>query len=456
MPLHLTNTLTRTKEAFKPQDPTRVTMYLCGPTVYDYAHIGNARPAVVFDVLFRLLRRIYGEAHVVFARNITDIDDKIILAASRLGEPIATVTERFAAIYREDTAGLGVLPPTIEPLATAHIGEMIDLISRLIEKGYAYANPTGVNFHVPAMADYGKLSGRAQEDLEAGARVEVDEAKRNPADFALWKAAKPGEPAWDSPWGPGRPGWHIECSAMAGAHLGETIDIHAGGHDLIFPHHENEIAQSECATGKPFARYWVHNGFLDFDGEKMSKSTGNVARIHELRSLWPSEVLRWALLSAHYRAPLDWNEGLLDQSKAALDRLYRALQRVKAVKSAAAAPSAGFLEALEDDLATPRALAELFGLASALNKSEDPDEQAMLKAQILAGGALMGLLQSDPDAWFRGAEDEAAEIDALVAARTAARAARDFAEADRLRGELTARGVEIMDGAGGSTWRRIG
>ncbi|NDC58576.1 MAG: cysteine--tRNA ligase [Alphaproteobacteria bacterium] len=456
MPLHLTNTLTRTKEAFKPQDPTRVTMYLCGPTVYDYAHIGNARPAVVFDVLFRLLRRIYGEAHVVFARNITDIDDKIILAASRLGEPIATVTERFAAIYREDTAGLGVLPPTIEPLATAHIGEMIDLISRLIEKGYAYANPTGVNFHVPAMADYGKLSGRAQEDLEAGARVEVDEAKRNPADFALWKAAKPGEPAWDSPWGPGRPGWHIECSAMAGAHLGETIDIHAGGHDLIFPHHENEIAQSECATGKPFARYWVHNGFLDFDGEKMSKSTGNVARIHELRALWPSEVLRWALLSAHYRAPLDWNEGLLDQSKAALDRLYRALQRVKAVKSAAAAPSAGFLEALEDDLATPRALAELFGLASALNKSEDPDEQAMLKAQILAGGALMGLLQSDPDAWFRGAEDEAAEIDALVAARTAARAARDFAEADRLRGELTARGVEIMDGAGGSTWRRIG
>jgi cysteinyl-tRNA synthetase len=431
-------------------------MYLCGPTVYDYAHIGNARPAVVFDVLFRLLRRIYGEAHVVFARNITDIDDKIILAASRLGEPIATVTERFAAIYREDTAGLGVLPPTIEPLATAHIGEMIDLISRLIEKGYAYANPTGVNFHVPAMADYGKLSGRAQEDLEAGARVEVDEAKRNPADFALWKAAKPGEPAWDSPWGPGRPGWHIECSAMAGAHLGETIDIHAGGHDLIFPHHENEIAQSECATGKPFARYWVHNGFLVFDGEKMSKSTGNVARIHELRALWPSEVLRWALLSAHYRAPLDWNEGLLDQSKAALDRLYRALQRVKAVKSAAAAPSAGFIEALEDDLATPRALAELFGLASALNKSEDPDEQAMLKAQILAGGALMGLLQSDPDAWFRGAEDEAAEIDALVAARTAARAARDFAEADRLRGELTARGVEIMDGAGGSTWRRIG
>jgi len=456
MPLHLTNTLTRTKEAFKPQDPARVTMYLCGPTVYDYAHIGNARPAVVFDVLFRLLRRTYGEAHVVFARNITDIDDKIILAASRLGEPIAAVTERFAAIYREDTAGLGVLPPTIEPLATAHIGEMIDLISRLIEKGYAYANPMGVNFHVPAMADYGKLSGRAQEDLEAGARVEVDEAKRNPADFALWKAAKPGEPAWDSPWGPGRPGWHIECSAMAGAHLGETIDIHAGGHDLIFPHHENEIAQSECATGKPFARYWVHNGFLDFDGEKMSKSTGNVARIHELRALWPSEVLRWALLSAHYRAPLDWNEGLLDQSKAALDRLYRALQRVKAVKPASLSPSAGFVEALEDDLATPRALAELFGLASALNKSEDPDEQATLKAQILAGGALMGLLQADPDAWFRGAEDEAAEIDALVAARTAARAARDFAEADRLRAELTARGVEIMDGAGGSTWRRIG
>ncbi|MBU6372350.1 MAG: cysteine--tRNA ligase [Alphaproteobacteria bacterium] len=456
MPLHLTNTLTRTKEAFKPQDPTRVTMYLCGPTVYDYAHIGNARPAVVFDVLFRLLRRTYGDAHVVYARNITDVDDKIIVAAAQRGEPISAVTDKFTRIYRDDTAGLGVLPPTIEPLATAHIGQMIALIERLIEKGYAYATPTGVNFHVPAMATYGKLSGRALEDLEAGARVEVDATKRNPADFALWKAAKPDEPYWESPWGPGRPGWHIECSAMAGEHLGETIDIHAGGHDLIFPHHENEIAQSECATGKPFARYWVHNGFLNFGDEKMSKSLGNVALIHELRARWPGEVLRWALLSAHYRAPLEWNPALLEQSKAALDRLYRAVQRVGAVAPAGREPSPALIEALEDDLATPRALAELFGLASALNKSEDAAEQAVLKGQLLAGAGLMGLLQVEPDAWFRGAEDEAAEIDALVAARTAARAAKNWAEADRIRTELTARGVEIMDGAGGSTWRRIG
>jgi len=456
MPLQLTNTLTRTKEAFKPHDPDRVTMYLCGPTVYDYAHIGNARPAVAFDVLVRMLRRTYGADHVVYARNITDIDDKIILAAAKTGEPIAAVTEKYARIYREDTAALNVLPPTLEPLATAHIGEMLALIARLVEGGHAYATASGVNFHVPSMADYGKLSGRAVEDLEAGARVDVDEAKRHPADFALWKAAKPGEPAWDSPWGPGRPGWHIECSAMAGAGLGETIDIHAGGHDLIFPHHENEIAQSECATGKPFARYWVHNGFLNFGDEKMSKSLGNVALIHGLRAQWPGEALRWALLSAHYRAPLDWNAALLDQSKASLDRLYRALQRVKDVAADGDAPPDALVEALEDDLATPRALAELFALASALNKSDDPHEQAALKGELLAGGALMGLLQGDPDAWFRGAEDEAAAIDALVAARTAARAAKDWAAADRIRAELTERGVEIMDGAGGSTWRRIG
>jgi cysteinyl-tRNA synthetase len=432
-------------------------MYLCGPTVYDCAHIGNARPAVVFDVLFRLLRRTYGAANVVYARNITDVDDKIIAAAAKLGEPITAITDRFTRIYREDTAALGVLAPVIEPLATEHVGEMIALIERLIAGGYAYQTPTGVNFHVPAMATYGKLSGRSLDDLEAGARVDVDETKRDPADFALWKSAKPGEPAWDSPWGPGRPGWHIECSAMVGAHLGETIDIHAGGHDLIFPHHENEIAQSECATGKPFARYWVHNGFLSFGGDaKMSKSLGNVAFIHDLRARWPGEVLRWALLSAHYRAPLEWNDGLLEQSGAALDRLYRALQRVAQVAVEGNDPPAELLEALEDDLATPRALAEMFALASALNKSEDADEQAVLKGQLLAAGALMGLLQTDPDQWFRGDEDEAAGIDALVAARTAARAARNWAEADRIRGELTARGIEIMDGAGGSTWRRIG
>ena len=456
MSLHLTNTLTRTKEAFKPQDSQRVTMYLCGPTVYDYAHIGNARPAVVFDVLFRLLRRLYGADHVVYARNITDVDDKIIVAAAQAGVAITDITERFTRVYREDCAALGVISPTIEPLATAHIDAMITMIERLVETGYAYATSSGVNFHVAAMADYGKLSGRSQEDLQAGARVEVDEAKRDPADFALWKLAKPDEPAWESPWGRGRPGWHIECSAMAGQHLGVTIDIHAGGHDLIFPHHENEIAQSECANHAPFARYWLHNGFLNFGAEKMSKSLGNVASIRGLLERWPGEVLRWALLSAHYRAPLEWNDGLLEQSKASLDRLYRALQRVKDAPVVAADATPALIEALEDDLATPRALAELFAIATALNKEENPLTQGALRAELLAGGALLGVLQSEPDAWFRGAEDEAAEIDAMVAARTAARAAKDWAEADRIRAALTARGVEIMDGAVGSTWRRIG
>ncbi|MEY2756518.1 MAG: hypothetical protein RIR33_296 [Pseudomonadota bacterium] len=457
MDIRLHNTLSREKQVFSPQNPERVTMYVCGPTVYSYAHIGNARPPVAFDVLFRLLRAKYGAEHVVYAANITDVDDKIIAAAAESGRPIAEITAHFEHIYREDMAALGVIEPTHRPHATEHIAGMVEIIGTLVDKGHAYPGEDGVLFHVPSMADYGKLSGRSRDDMVAGARVEVDAGKRDPADFALWKAAKPGEPAearWPSPWGEGRPGWHIECSAMAKAVLGETIDIHAGGLDLIFPHHENEIAQSECAHGKPMARYWLHNGFLSMDSEKMSKSLGNVKLVHDLLKDWDGEVLRLALMSGHYRQPLDFTGALLEQSKATLDRLYNAMRRMKdAVTESVGAP-AGVVAALCDDLNTPLALAELSALATAANKAEPP-EWSRIKGEMLAAGALLGLLQRDPDDWARGDASDAARIDALVAARVAARKAKDFAAADRIRTELAAEGIEIMDGAAGSTWRRI-
>ncbi len=457
MDIRLHNTLAREKQVFSPQNPRRVTMYVCGPTVYSYAHIGNARPPVAFDVLFRLLRAKYGADHVVYASNITDVDDKIIAAAAETGRPIAEITALYERIYREDIGALGVIEPIHRPHATEHVGGMIEIIETLIAKGHAYPGKDGVLFDVPSMGDYGKLSGRSRDDMVAGARVEVDAGKKDPADFALWKAAKPGEPKearWDSPWGEGRPGWHIECSAMAKAVLGETIDIHAGGLDLIFPHHENEIAQSECAHGKPMARYWVHNGFLSMDSEKMSKSLGNVKLIHELLKLHDGETLRLALLSAHYRGPLDFTESLLNQSKATLDRLYNALRRMKdADADDVGAPKAVFA-ALCDDLNTPIALAELSALATEANKSE-PQDWPRLKGQMLAAGALLGLLQRDPDDWARGDASDAQRIDDMVAQRLAARKAKDFAEADRIRKELAAQGIEIMDGPDGSTWRRL-
>jgi len=457
MDIRLHNTLTREKQAFLPQNPQRVTMYVCGPTVYSYAHIGNARPPVAFDVLFRLLRLKYGAEHVIYAANITDVDDKIIAAAAATGQPIAEITANFERIYREDIGALGVIEPTMRPHATEHIQGMIEIIGELVAKGHAYAGKGGVLFHVPSMADYGKLSGRNRDEMVAGARIEVDAGKRDPADFALWKAAKPGEPKearWDSPWGEGRPGWHIECSAMAKAVLGETIDIHAGGLDLIFPHHENEIAQSECAHGKPMARYWLHNGFLSLDSEKMSKSIGNVKLIHDLLKHYNGETMRLALMSAHYRQPLDWTEALLTQSKATLDRLYNALRRMKDADAADTGAPHGVLSALCDDLNTPLALAELSALASEANKSEVQD-WPRIKGEMLAAGALLGLLQRDPDDWARGDAADARRIDAAVAARVAARKAKDFAEADRIRKELAAEGIEIMDGSGGSTWRRF-
>ena len=456
MDLRLHNTLTREKETFSPQNPQRVTMYVCGPTVYSYAHIGNARPPVAFDVLFRLLRERYGADHVVYAANITDVDDKIIAVAAEAGKPIAEITALYERIYREEMGALGVIEPTFRPHATEHVGGMIEIIETLVEKGHAYQGQNGVLFHVPSMADYGKLSGRSRDDMVAGARVEVDGGKKDPADFALWKAAKPGEPPearWPSPWGEGRPGWHIECSAMAKAVLGETLDIHAGGLDLIFPHHENEIAQSECAHGKPMARYWLHNGFLSMDSEKMSKSLGNVKLVHDLLKEWDGETLRLALMSGHYRQPLDFTASLLTQSKATLDRLYNALRRMDVDADEVGAPH-GLMAALCDDLNTPLALAELAALATEANKAE-PFEWPRLKGQMLAAGALLGLLQQDPEDWARGDASEAERIDALVAGRVAARKAKDFAEADRIRKELAAEGIEIMDGPEGSTWRRV-
>ena len=474
MIIQLTNTLTRAKEAFSPADPERVTMYVCGPTVYNFAHIGNARPPVVFDVLFRLLRMKYGAEHVVYARNFTDIDDRIIARAAELNEPIEALTNRYADVYRADMEALGNLAPTLEPRATGHIDAMRAMIGKLIDKGAAYKAQSGVWFCVAEDADYGKLSNRSQDDMLAGTRVEAEEDKRHPSDFALWKAAKPGEPSWPAPFGAGRPGWHIECSAMIAATLGDTIDIHAGGIDLVFPHHENEIAQSETASGKQLARVWLHNGFLDMAGEKMAKSVGNVALAHDLLKEWPGEVLRWALLSAHYRAPLDWTRSLLEQSKASLDRLYGALRRLKTVlgeesisdaeksanespngdEFASAAPPA-FLAALCDDLNTPQAMAVLFQLATDANKTTKPAEMSQLYDALRDTGRLMGVLQADPEAWFRGGDNVDA-IDALVAERVAARKARNFAEADRLRQVLAEMGVEVMDNPGGSTWKRVG
>ena len=461
MTIRLYNTLARKKQNFTPIDPARVTLYVCGPTVYNHAHIGNFRPVIVFDTLFRLLRATYGEAAVIYARNITDIEDKIIARAQEDNVSIEALTRKYADIYNAESRALNTLPPTIEPWATAHISQMIDIISTLIEKDHAYVGASGVWFHVPSMKDYGALSGRKLEDNEAGARVEVSAEKRNPADFALWKFAKPDEPEdaiWNSPWGKGRPGWHIECSAMAAAQLGTTIDIHGGGVDLQFPHHENEIAQSECTHGAPMANYWMHNGFLDMSGEKMSKSLGNVVLLKDLLEDWPGEVIRFALLSGHYRMPLDWTPDLLAQAKATLDGIYGALGRVWDAEDVSS-KDISVQTALADDLNTPEALAALSALATkanTLSMAGDTNGMPSAKASLLAAGNLLGLLQSTPAEWAKGTDgDDNARIDALVTARNTARAAKDWAESDRIRDALKAEGIEIMDGADGATWRRM-
>lgn len=459
MTLYLHDTLRGEKRAFEPLREGQVTMYLCGPTVYNYAHIGNARPAVVFDLLARLLRRSY---KLTFARNITDIDDKINQAAIETGKPIDEITAQYIKAYNDDMGALGVLAPDIEPRATQHVEIMVDMIAELIANGHAYEAEGHVLFDVAADPDYGQLSKRDLREMIAGARVEVAPYKRAAHDFVLWKPSTPELPGWDSPWGRGRPGWHIECSAMAEKHLGRTIDIHAGGQDLVFPHHENELAQSRCAhDGEPFAHYWLHNGFLSLDNTKMSKSLGNVLLVHNMVKTVPGEVIRLALLNAHYRQPLDWSDDSLDGARRMLDRLYGAVRGVEITDAARSKsePSAAVVAALEDDLNTPKALAEMFNLARVLNKSTDEDERRELAAELLASGDLVGLMQKDIEAWFSGADDgalSAEEIEKLLQQRVAARAERDFAAADAIRDKLAAAGISIEDGAAGTRWRRSG
>ena len=456
MALVLYNTLTRRKEIFEPLDPAMVRMYVCGPTVYDLAHIGNARPVIVFDVLYRLLRAQYGAAHVRYARNITDVDDKINAAAKANGESIRALTERTAAAFHADTAALLALPPDLEPRATEHIAPMIAMIQSLIGSGHAYVAEGHVLFAVGSMADYGSLSGRSRVEMIAGARVEVAPYKRDPGDFVLWKPSPGDLPGWDSPWGRGRPGWHIECSAMAELHLGETFDIHGGGLDLIFPHHENEIAQSAaCHGGKPLARYWLHNGFVTVDGEKMSKSLGNFRTIRDVLDEAPGEAARFAMLTAHYRDPLDWTSDRLAQARNALDRFYLALRHSGDGPAAPPTPAERVRAALEDDLNTPLVLAALHEMLADLNKADDA-AKPRLQAALRASGALLGLLQQAPEAWLQGNAGESGEIEGMIARRTAARMARDFAEADRIRTQLAIRGILLEDGPAGTTWRRAG
>ncbi len=434
MALTIHNSLTRKKEPFVPLDDKQVRIYVCGPTVYDYAHIGNARPIIVFDVLFRLLRQLYGPQHVRYVRNLTDVDDKINARAAAEGVSIAEVTARTIAQFHDDISALGVLEPTVEPRATEHIAAMQEIIARLIEAGCAYEAEGHVLYDVSARPDYGRLSRRSLDEMLAGARVEVAPYKKNPMDFVLWKPSGEGEPAWESPWGPGRPGWHIECSAMSWKHLGETFDIHGGGIDLQFPHHENEIAQSTCAFHTPYmARYWMHNGFLQVEGQKMSKSLGNFITIHELLAEWPGEVLRLNMLRTHYRQPIDWTKKGLEESWKTLRGWYDKADMAAVAGEGTLAPPV--LQALCDDLNTPRAIAALHQLDAAQLATS-------LKALGFSGNI------ADPRAT---AVDEE-RIEALITARNAARAARDWAEADRIRDQLAAEGVILKDGPKGTTW----
>lgn len=434
--IRIYDTMTREKREFVPRDPQRITIYVCGPTVYNRAHIGNARPPVVFDTLARLLRHLYGAGSVLHAANVTDIEDKIMAAAAAEDVPIDAITSRYSRFYFEDLAALGVPRPDLVPLATQTIPEMIGMIERLIDAGHAYTAEGHVLFDVPSWPDYGLLSGRSMDEMIAGARIDVAPYKRSPADFVLWKPSSDEQPGWASPWGRGRPGWHIECSAMIEKHLGETIDIHGGGLDLEFPHHENEVAQSCCAHGgAPLARYWMHNGMLSMADAKMSKSLGNVVRINELLDQGHrGEVLRLALLSAQYRQPLEWSEKLVAQSKATLEGLYRKAGDIEPGEADQAV-----VDALSDDLNTPLALSRLAAI----------DDPATLKASA----QLMGLLEGTASDWFRG-DGDATRIEAQIAARAEAKKNRDFATADRIRDELKAEGIMLEDGPTGTTWRK--
>jgi cysteinyl-tRNA synthetase len=453
MALVLYNSLTHSKQPFRPIDSQNVRMYVCGPTVYDYAHIGNARAVVVFDLLYRVLRHEYGEGHVKYVRNITDVEDKIMAAAEASGQTIGEVTTRTTAQYHEDMAALGNLPPDIEPRATEYIKEMIALIERLIAAGHAYAAEGHALFRVASYAKYGALSRRSRADMIAGARVEIAPYKEDPGDFVLWKPSTPEQPGWDSPWGRGRPGWHIECSAMSENTLGETFDIHGGGLDLIFPHHENEIAQSVCAhDGRPFSNYWLHNGMLTVGGAKMAKSEGNFITVRDALAQAPGEVIRLALLGTHYRAPLDWTEDRLHEARQTLDRFYRALA-LSGTRPNTNVVGANVEAALGDDLNAPLALSHMHELTGAINRAGDDAERGKLQTALAASGQVLGLLERSPEEWLRGGRADA-DVEAQIAARTLARKERRFADADRIRDELAADGVVLEDGPGGTTWRR--
>jgi cysteinyl-tRNA synthetase len=492
MSLHLYNSLSHRKEEFRPIDPRNVRMYVCGPTVYDYAHIGNARAVVVFDLLYRVLRHEYGAEHVKYVRNITDVEEKIIDAARANGETIAALTTRTARIFHEDMAALGNLPPDVEPRATEHIPQMIAMIAKLIASDHAYAAQGHALFRVASFKEYGKLSRRSRKEMVAGARVEVAPYKEDPGDFVLWKPSDADQPGWDSPWGRGRPGWHIECSAMSEAHLGRHFDIHGGGVDLVFPHHENEVAQSECAhDGEKFVNFWVHNGFLSVDSTKMSKSLGNFVTANEVLKEWPGreEAIRLALLSTHYRDPLDWTEQRLRAAKRRLDRWYRALLDAPDDLETAAGE---VRPALHDDLNSHMAISALNNLAITINKIGDDQRRSFWQARLKGDASLLGVLQKQPAEWFQGNPDEgdedaeahsialsarasfatmggarlsiskpgsgrnknAQEIESLIAMRAKARQERRFTDADRIRDELAAEGILLEDMPSGTTWRR--
>ena len=463
--IRLYNTLHRKKEIFKPIDPKKVGMYVCGPTVYDLSHVGNARPVIVFDVLWSLLKHVYPK--VIYVRNITDIDDKIIEAAAKNKESIDSLTARTTSAFHADMSALNVQDPDIEPRATEHIPEMIALIEKLVENGNAYEAAKHVLFHVPSMSDYGKLSKRKGDEMIAGARVEIAPYKKNPADFVLWKPSTADQPGWESPWGYGRPGWHIECSAMSTLHLGKQFDIHGGGLDLIFPHHDNEIAQSQCAHGKnSFAKYWLHNGFLTVSGEKMSKSLGNFIIVRDALNKFSGEVIRFFMLLTHYRQPLDWTVEGLDRARLSLNRIYNALWKAQEVSIGNNPnPSKDFLKDLCDDLNTPLAISRLFNLANNLNKVKNIGEKKKIKSDLIANGNLLGILRYGPEEWFQdssnkdsearktGEQDDAKWIHAQIDARNQARKKKDFSTADKIRKQLLSKGIVLEDDGAGSKWK---
>ncbi len=454
--MKLYNTETKTKTKFVPIDPDNVTVYVCGPTVWNHAHIGNYRPPVVFDVLVRVLRSQF--PGVTYARNITDIDDKINNAAAEQGVDISVISERYTAFYHEGLEALGVLPTDVEPKVTEHVSEIHIKIQALIDRGNAYVADGHVLFDVSSYSGYGELSKRDPEELLAGARIDVASYKKNDGDFVLWKPSVDDQPGWDSPWGRGRPGWHIECTAMAAKHLGDTIDIHGGGHDLVFPHHENERAQSTCAHGTKFVNYWMHNGFVNVNKEKMSKSIGNVLLVRDLLEQASGEAIRYVLLSAHYRAPLDWTDDALQQANNSLDRFYGALRKMSHLEVPAdigdQKPKA-FVDAMLDDLNVPKAMAELFALAKEANRCDSDRRLIQIKAAILQCGEWLGLFQQDPEAWFSSGETDidSKEIDALIAERQQAKAEKNWSRADEIRAILADKKIVVEDSASGTTWR---